>query len=83
LNGLPDDPEKREGDPRFVAPGSGGVGLATLAGYRLLPDSPCLKSGVPMERTGPRDFYGNPLNAGAVSFGVFESPGGEGGKRKR
>lgn len=83
LNGLPDDPERREGDPMFLAPGSGGVGLATLAGYKLRPDSPCLHAGMPIQDNGQRDFYGNPLPNGPVSFGVFEEPDSGRAHRKR
>lgn len=78
LNGLPDDPEKMTGDPMFVAPGSGGVGLATLAGYRLRSNSPCIRTGIAIENNGQWDFYGNPLTPGAVSYGVFEKPDAEG-----
>jgi len=74
LNGLPDDPEKQEGDPMFVAAGTGGVGISTLAGYKLRPGSPCINTGMKIEMPGIRDFYGNPLNDGALDFGVFEQP---------
>jgi parallel beta-helix repeat protein len=74
LNGLPDDPEARQGDPMFVAPGTGGVGLATLAGYKLRPGSPCVDTGMPIAGNGGRDFFGNPLATGAVSYGVDEKP---------
>jgi hypothetical protein len=83
LNGLPDDPEKREGDPMFAAPGSGGIGLATLAGYKLRPESPCINTGVPVERNGQMDYYGNLLKGRAVSFGVFEKPDSGPPSRKR
>ncbi len=83
LNGLPQDPEKHEGDPLFLAPGSGGVGLATLAGYRLRPESPCIHTGMPIEGNAGRDFFGNPLKAGTVSFGVFEKPASTPGYRAR
>ena len=74
LNGLPDDPEKQEGDPMFVAAGTGGVGISTLAGYKLRSGSPCINTGMKIEMPGIRDFYGNPLNDGALDFGVFEQP---------
>ncbi len=82
LNGLPDDPEKREGDPIFLAPGSGGVGLATLAGYQLRPESPCLGAGMLIDNNGQRDFFGNLLKTNAVSFGVFEIPDSASVRRK-
>jgi hypothetical protein len=83
LNGLPDDPEARQGDPMFVAPGSGGVGLATLAGYKLRPESPCINAGLPLEDNGGHDSYGNPLPQGTLSFGVFEPPAPAPANRKR
>jgi len=44
-----------------VAPGSGGVGLDSLAGYRLRPDSPCRDRGLPITHPGERDFWGGAL----------------------
>ena len=72
LNGLPDDPQKGEGDPMFIAPGTGGVGLGTLGGYRLRPGSPCIRAGMAIPNNGARDFYGDPLNPAANSCGVYE-----------
>jgi Right handed beta helix region len=74
LNGLPVDPEKQTGDPLFLAPGTGGVGIATLGGYQLRPGSPCLGTGLPVADNGQRDFFGNPLKPGAASFGACEKP---------
>jgi hypothetical protein len=75
LNGLPNDAEKIEADPMFVAPGRGGNGLATLAGYKLRLDSPCINKGVRIAGDMNADFYGNPVNDGALDIGVFEQPG--------
>jgi hypothetical protein len=75
LNGLPDDPEKMEGDPMFAAPGTGGIGLSTLTGYKLQPGSPCINKGIPVAMNGNRDFFGNPLNDGIPDFGAFEQIG--------
>lgn len=75
LNGLPDDPEKMEGDPMFVAPGTGGIGLKTLIGYKLRPESPAINKGMLLAGSGIRDFFGNPLNDGAPDFGAFEQMG--------
>lgn len=74
-NGLPDDAEKLVADPMFVAPGTGGEGLATLAGYKLKPGSPCINAGMPFAAHGGRDFYGNPVNDGAMDLGVYEQIG--------
>jgi hypothetical protein len=74
-NGLPDDDEKLVANPSFVAPGSGGDGLATLSGYKLRLDSPCINTGMRIEGAPSRDFFGNPINDGAPDFGVYEQIG--------
>ena len=71
-NGLPDDPEALVADPKFVAPGTGGLGLATLGGYALRPDSPCINTGMYVPNNGGRDFFGQPLNDGHPDYGAFE-----------
>ncbi len=43
--GEPEDRRKLLGDPMMVAPGTGTVGLKTLGGYRLKPESPYLHLG--------------------------------------
>lgn len=74
-NGLPDDPEKLVADPLFVAPGSGGDGLTSLAGYRLTPTSPCLNTGLGVPFLGDRDFWGNPLTDGHPDLDAYEQIG--------
>jgi hypothetical protein len=74
-NGIPDDPEALVADPKFVAPGTGGIGLASLAGYMLQPDSPCVNTGMYVPNAGVRDFFGNLLEDGHPDFGAFEQPG--------
>ncbi|MGI5846650.1 MAG: right-handed parallel beta-helix repeat-containing protein [Candidatus Cryptobacteroides sp.] len=74
-NGIPDDPEALVADPKFVAPGTGGIGLASLAGYMLQPDSPCINTGMYVPNAGARDFFGNLLEDGHPDFGAFEQPG--------
>ncbi|HOX02680.1 MAG TPA: alpha/beta hydrolase [Candidatus Paceibacterota bacterium] len=64
--GEPDDPRKLTGDPRFVNPGSGGVGLGTLAGYMLQAGSPCIDSGTTVPSHGGRDFWGSAVPFGSV-----------------
>lgn len=75
INGLPDDPLKITGDPMFVEPGSGGIGLSTLKGYMLKPGSPCINSGVIIETNSKRDFYGNPLVSGTFNIGAYNVTG--------
>ena len=71
-NGLPDDPEALVADPKFVAPGTGGQGLATLGGYMLQADSPCINTGMYVPNNGGRDFFGQPVNDGHPDYGAFE-----------
>ena len=59
-------------DPLFVAPGQGGQGLDTLAGYQLRPESPCLGRGIAIANHGGRDFWGNPLPEGRLDIGAFQ-----------
>ena len=75
LNGLPDDPEKLVANPQFIAPGTGGIGLSTLDGYKLHPESPCINAGIPVPNTSRWDFYNNPIDDGAVDLGVYEQIG--------
>lgn len=74
-NGYPDDPEALVADPKFVAPGTGGTGLATLGGYMLRDDSPCINTGMYVPDAGKTDFFGNALADGHPDFGAFEKPG--------
>jgi hypothetical protein len=54
---APDDPHALTTDPKFVAPGTGGLGRATLSGYHLLPGSPARGTGKLIEKTGGHDFW--------------------------
>jgi hypothetical protein len=73
----PADPNKITEDPRFVDLGSGGVGLDSLDGYQLRPNSPCIDSGKRVPQSGTMDFWGNPLPlaGGAFDRGAYEYPG--------
>jgi len=71
----PDDLGKLTDDPKFVAPGAGGVGRRAVDGYRLRPDSPCLDSGVTIPDNGGRDYWGNPVPSGSgTDRGAYEHP---------
>ena len=63
--GEPEDLHKLVVDPLFQSPGTGGIGLNTLEGYRLTPGSPAVRSGKPVSAPAPVDFWHNaiPLNA--------------------
>jgi hypothetical protein len=49
---APDDPHALTIDPKFSAPGTGGLGRSTLSGYHLLPESPARGTGKFIEKTG-------------------------------
>ncbi len=50
--------------PCLVAPGTGGIGLDTVDGYKLQPDSPCIDSGMTVPGNGGLDYWGNPVPSG-------------------
>ena len=68
---LPDDDAALRADPKMVAPGTGGTGIDSLAGYRLQPDSPCHDSGMPLG-PGERDYAGTPLAEGEKLVGACQ-----------
>jgi len=71
---APDDPLGLTSDPKFVAPGTGARGWATLAGYRLLPDSPARGTGKLIEGSGARDFWGEAVpSCGKTDRGAAQS----------
>lgn len=55
----PDDEHGGNYDPIFSLAGSGGDGMNTLEGYKLLVNSPCIDSGMNIADNGGRDFWGN------------------------
>lgn len=60
-------------DPLLVKPGTGGEGLASLAGYMLQAGSRCIGAGIPIANDGGRDFWGNPVPEGKMaSIGAHE-----------
>lgn len=50
-------------NPALVAPGTGGKGINTVSGYKLLPASPATASGALISNNGGRDFFGSPVSA--------------------
>jgi hypothetical protein len=73
---LPEDWLAMSRDPMLEAPGSARDGFESLSGYRLRPGSPAVAAGAPIEDSGGRDFWGNPLpSEGNPSIGVHETRG--------
>jgi hypothetical protein len=69
----PQDPHKISTDPLFANPGSGGLSLETLDGYKLKSGSPCIDSGFLIQGHRGSDFWGNPLPIdGKIDRGAFE-----------
>jgi hypothetical protein len=72
LNGPNDDGAILE-DPLFVSPESAGAGWESLKGFMLTKESPCIRSGIPIEPG--YDFWGHllpeglPVSVGAHEFG--------------
>ncbi len=73
----PDDPTKITDDPRFIDPGSGGLGIDTLYGYKLQSDSSCIDSGRTIPQNDGLDYWGNPVPhlRSATDRGAHEYPG--------
>lgn len=73
----PADANKSIADPLLVAPGSAGLGIDTVDGYRLRAGSPALGSGKALDQEvlGSRDYWGNPVTAGApLNRGAYNGP---------
>lgn len=63
-------------DPKFIAAGTGGLGIDSVDGYKLFEDSPCIGSGYLIEDNGGRDYWGNEVSSSeAPNIGAY---GGEG-----
>ncbi|MFH9611330.1 right-handed parallel beta-helix repeat-containing protein [Streptomyces sp. NPDC017448] len=64
------------GDPRFVAPGTGGSSIHEVDGYRLRSTSPALGNGAVIAGNGGRDYWANPVSATAKpNRGAYQGPG--------
>ena len=73
----PADANKITLNPQLVAPGTGGIGLDTVDGYKLQVGSPCIDAGIDIPNNGGLDYWGNvvPQNA-AADIGAHESEWG-------
>ncbi len=68
----PNDPHKITDDPMLVNSGGGGIGINSVDGYKLEPNSPCIDSGMVIENNGGKDYFGNPLYKGKPDRGAHE-----------
>lgn len=70
----PADHFKITDDPKLIAPGSGGIGMNTVNGYKLKADSPCINAGIAVEgNNGGFDFFGNSIpNNEVLDIGAHE-----------
>lgn len=70
----PADAHKITANPMFVDPGSGGIGLNTVDGYKLQKGSPCINAGINIANNGGKDYWGNLVYAtGKPDIGAYES----------
>ncbi len=63
---VDDDAKKILADPRLLSPGAGGMGLDSLAGYKLSPGSPALAAGLLVLGNGGRDYWCNLVSDSAT-----------------
>jgi hypothetical protein len=59
----PDDPKKITEDPLLLDPGSGGMGLGTVTGYKLKAGSPATGTGIVVPDNGGKDYFGNEVSS--------------------
>ena len=59
----PNDPEKITEDPLLLDPGSGGMGLETVSGYKLKAGSSAIGAGIVVPNNGGSDYYGNEVSS--------------------
>jgi autotransporter-associated beta strand protein len=66
------DPRKILANPMLVFPGSGGDGLNSVGGYKLLAGSPALGSGLVISSNGIRDYWNNSVSSStAPNVGAY------------
>jgi hypothetical protein len=71
----PSDANKITSDPQLVNPGSGGIGIDSVDGYKLQSTSPCINSGYQVSNHSSLDYWGNQVPFGLrFDRGAFEYP---------
>ncbi|MGA5499239.1 right-handed parallel beta-helix repeat-containing protein [Streptomyces cinereoruber] len=64
------------GDPRFVAPGTGGSSIHEVDGYKLKSASPAFGNGAVVTDNGGRDYWANPVSTTTKpNRGAYQGPG--------
>ncbi|WP_239096197.1 right-handed parallel beta-helix repeat-containing protein [Streptomyces sp. SID11385] len=64
------------GDPRFVAPGTGGSSIHEVDGYKLKSTSPALGNGAVITDNGGRDYWANAVpRSTKPNRGAYQGPG--------
>ncbi len=72
----PADSFKLITNPNFLNPGSGGLGISTLNGYRLQSGSPAISSGRLITNNGGRDYFGNTVSSSSTpNRGIYQASG--------
>lgn len=75
-SGEPQDSAKLTANPLFVNPGAATLGLSSLEGYKVLPNSPAISSGKLISDNGGFDFYGAVVSSTLPpNRGVYEGSG--------
>ncbi|WNR46166.1 CARDB domain-containing protein [Paenibacillus roseipurpureus] len=72
----PADANKITSDPLLVNPGSGGSGIHSVDGYKLLNGSPALATGTLIANHGGQDYWGNSVSTTlAPNIGAYNGVG--------
>jgi hypothetical protein len=70
---APQDAHASTANPQFLAPGEATLGLLTLRGYALTPNSDARFTGRSISDNGSRDFWGAPVpSCSAISRGAVQ-----------
>ncbi|WP_137663290.1 LPXTG cell wall anchor domain-containing protein [Enterococcus hulanensis] len=80
---LPEEPQHERGIKEdeavegevMTAPGTGGIGLDSVAGYQLTSSSPAINAGTAIVDNGGHDYFGNALTDGQTDIGAHEYAG--------
>ncbi len=79
---IEEDAKKILGDPLLLTPGSGNLGLDSVAGYKLRTTSPALNAGVLIPNNGGRDYWGNAVSdSPAPHLGAYNGSSIKPGKK--